>query len=321
MKWRMLLLSAGFLAAPAAAVASCGAENCPLDHPIRWSDAPFAFDVSYQYIDQGQPRIGTDDATVGEIPGLHDEVRTLSRTTTAAATYRLAGAWSVGASLPYIDRYHEHNHNDVGGVEVEQWHYSGIGDVEFGARRLLGGGERWNRFFLSAGVKAPTGVPDAENEDGDRPEPAAQIGSGSWDLLGGFGAEWLLGGAGGAESVDGIPLRLSVTGRWNGQGTDDYRIGAQALINAASELPIGRTFALLGQVNYRVRAKDDPGSSGEDDADTGGSWLYLSPGLRVSTGGLASIYGLVQIPIYQRVNGIQLVSEANLYFGVTGGVF
>jgi len=33
------------------------------------------------------------------------------------------------------------------------------------------------------------------------------------------------------------------------------------------------------------------------------------------------IYGLVQIPVYQRVNGIQLVSDANLYLGVTGGIF
>lgn len=321
MRWRLLLLLAVFLAAPAAAVASCGAENCPLDHAIRWTDAPFAFDVSYQYIDQDQPRVGSDDATVGAIPRHHDEVRTLSRTTTAVASYRFAGAWSVGALLPYVDRYHEHNHNHMGAVLVEQWHYSGVGDMEFGARRIFGGGEHDNRYFVSAGVKAPTGVTDAENEDGDRPEPAAQIGSGSWDVLGGVGAEWLLGGAGGAESEDGIPLRLSVTGRWNGRGTEDYRIGSQAQVHAASEVPIGRTLALLGQVNFRVRAKDDTGSSGEDDADTGGSWLYLSPGLRVSTGRLASIYGLVQIPVYQRVNGIQLVSEANLYFGVTGGIF
>ncbi len=320
MNWRALLVLALLLLSPASALGSCGAENCPLDHAVRWTDAPFAFDVSYQYLDQNQPRVGTNNAAVGEIPGHHDEVRTLSRATTATATYRFAGAWTVGASLPYVDRYHEHNHNHMGAVLVEQWHYSGIGDMEFGVRRSFGGGESAQRYLVSAGVEAPTGVDDAENEDGDRPEPAAQIGSGSWDVLAGFGAEWFLGGGGG-ETDNGIPLRLSVNGRWNGPGTDDYSIGSQAQVNASSEMPIGRTFALLGQVNFRVREKDDTGSSGEEDADTGGSWLYLSPGLRVSTGGRTSIYGLVQIPVYQRVNGIQLVSEANLYFGVTGGIY
>jgi hypothetical protein len=29
------------------------------------------------------------------------------------------------------------------------------------------------------------------------------------------------------------------------------------------------------------------------------------------------VYALVQIPVYQRVNGIQIVSDGNLYVGVS----
>jgi hypothetical protein len=317
---RLMLLCAAALALPSAALASCGAENCPLDHANRWSEAPFSFEVSYQYIDQNQPRVGTDDVSVGAIPRHHDEIRTLNRATTGRATYRFAGAWSVSAALPYIERFHAHIHNHLGVPEYERWEYNGIGDLEVDGLRAFGGGENRSRYFATAGVKMPTGVTDVRNEAGDQPEPAARPGSGSWDFLAGLGTEWRVGGTG-ADQAGSIPLRLSVTGRLNGRGTEEYRIGSQVQAHLASELPIGNTFALLGQANFRVKGKDDVGASGLEEEDTGGSWLYLSPGLRVSTGTRASIYGLVQIPVYQRVNGIQLVSDANLYLGVTGGIF
>ncbi len=319
---RLMLLCAAALAftLPAAALASCGAENCPLDHASRWSEAPFSFDVSYQYIDQNQPRVGNDDASVGALPRHHDEIRTLNRATTGRASYRFAGAWSVSAALPYIERFHAHIHNHLGVPEYERWEYNGIGDLEVDGLRAFGGGEGRSRYFATAGVKMPTGVTDVRNEAGDQPEPAARPGSGSWDFLVGAGSEWRVGGTR-ADDAGSIPLRLSVTGRLNGRGTEEYRIGSQVQAHLASELPIGRTVAVLGQANFRVKGKDDVGASGLEEEDTGGSWLYLSPGLRVSTGSRASIYGLVQIPVYQRVNGIQLVSDANLYLGVTGGIF
>lgn len=317
---RAVTLWACVLTIPTAAFASCGAENCPLDHASRWSEAPFSFEVSYQYIDQNQPRAGTNDVAVGAIPRDHDEIRTLNRATTARASYRFGGVWSVGAALPYIERFHAHNHNDPGGAEYERWSYNGIGDLEVDGFRSFGGPGR-SRYSATAGVKMPTGVTDVKNEAGEQPEPAARPGSGSWDFLVGGGAEWRLGGQAGKEGSGGVPLRLSVTGRWNGRGTEEYRIGPQMQVHLASELPLGDVFALLGQANFRVKGKDDVGSTGLAEEDTGGTSFYLSPGLRVSTGTRASIYGLVQIPVYQRVNGIQLVSDTNLYLGVTGGIF
>ena len=317
---RVALLWACALAIPGAALASCGAENCPLDHSTRWSESKFNLEISYQYIDQNQPRSGTEDVAVGAISRDHDEIRTLNRATTARASYRLGSSWSVGAALPYIERFHAHNHNDPGGAEYERWSYNGIGDLELSGFQSFAGGQGGGRYFATAGVKMPTGVTEVKNEAGEQPEPAARPGSGSWDFLAGAGGEWRLGARSGYEEAAGIPLRLSVTGRWNGRGTEEYRIGPQAQVHLASEYPIGGLFTLLGQANFRVKGKDDVGATGLEEEDTGGSSLYLSPGLRVSTGSQSSIYGLVQIPVYQRVNGIQLVSDVNLYLGVTGGI-
>ena len=84
------------LLAPASLWASCGSESCPLDHMGRWSENPLSFEVTYQYIDQDQPKIGTEDAEVGEIQRDHDEVRTLNRMirlrVAAASPYTLFGA-------------------------------------------------------------------------------------------------------------------------------------------------------------------------------------------------------------------------------------
>lgn len=316
MLWRSLVVAVTLAAIaashPPRSLASCGAESCPLDHASRWSDRPFTFELSYQYLDQDQPRTGTEDAEVGAIPRHHDEVRTLNRITTARAAYR-TGPWSLGASLPFVDRYHAHIHNHAGERILDEWNYSGLGDLEVVGFRSFDGESR--RFFVSAGLKMPTGDTSVPNEEGDQPEPAARPGTGSWDVMAGLGTEWLFGSS---ETV--IPLRLSVTGRFNGYGTEDYRIGPEAQAHLASEYPIGTRFSLLGQANFRLRGKDDVAESGVEEQDTGGSVLYLSPGVRFAVSPGTSIYSLVQIPAYQRVNGIQVVSEANLYVGVTGGL-
>ncbi|HET9250974.1 MAG TPA: hypothetical protein VFP58_02520 [Candidatus Eisenbacteria bacterium] len=304
---------------PGPVFASCGAESCPIDHASRWSEKPFTFELSYQYLDQDQPRAGMDDTEVGSIPRHHDEVRTLSRITTARAGYQ-RGSWSLGATLPFVDRYHAHIHDHAGERTLDEWNYSGLGDLELAALRtfqipdFLPTGK--SRYFVSAGVKMPTGDTSVPNEAGDQPEPAARPGTGSWDLTAGFGWEWF----GPLDDERAVPVRFSVTGRWNGYGTENYRIGPEIQAHLATDVPVSSRLALLGQANFRVRGKDDVAESGVEEDDTGGTVLYLSPGARFAITPRASIYGLVQLPAYQRVNGIQVVSEANLYVGVTGGL-
>jgi hypothetical protein len=48
---------------------------------------------------------------------------------------------------------------------------------------------------------------------------------------------------------------------------------------------------------------------------SGGRALYASPGARVSYRG-AAFYAIAQLPLYQRVNAIQLTSDANYMLGV-----
>jgi hypothetical protein len=301
------------------ALAGCGCDFCPVDQGSQWHEAKFTFDLTQQYIDQDRPRVGTDDAAVGQIPGHHDEVRTLNRATTASLGYRPAEAWAFSASLPYVSRSHAHIHHHLGEDELLRWNYSGLGDLELLATHFIVPRSGAGRYFVRLGVKTPTGDTSVEEVDGQQPEPLARPGTGSWDLLAGLGGEWRIGapGTGGKQ----MPVRVSISGRLPGRGTDDYRAGAEFLAHLGTEYPVAGPVAALLQTNLRVRAKDDAGDSDEEEANTGNSSLYVSPGARVAIGPRTSLYGLFQVPVYQRVNGIQLVADSNLYVGISRGLF
>jgi len=316
---RLVLLWFACLAFPQVARASCGSEQCPIDLGLPWEHSVFTFDLSQQYIDQDQPRAGTHNVAVGAIPSPEDEVRTVNRITTMRAVYRPTAAWSLSAALPFAGRYHEHIHNEAGQPpERQRWSYDGIGDLLLNATRLFGGGESPGpRYSLSAGVKAPTGVTEVPTDNGEQPEPPARPGDGAWSFLAGVGVEWkatvrMPGGAYGS-----LPIRLSAQGRANGRGTEDYRVGSELQLHLGSDYPVSKAVQVSLSADARVRAKDDVGLTDAEAGNIGGTWAYLSPGLRISPGGRAVVYGGVQFPAYRRINGINLVSDRNLYLGIS----
>jgi len=74
------------------AEASCGQAVCSLQAVAiaeRLTRArELTLDLSWEYIDQDQPRIGTRKAFVGEIPsGHHNEIETINRTFKLFADY------------------------------------------------------------------------------------------------------------------------------------------------------------------------------------------------------------------------------------------
>ena len=303
---------------PMGAFASCGSEHCPIDMGMLWEESMLSFDLSQQYIDQNQPRVGTHNATVGQIPSAEDEVRTVSRVTSAHVMYQPAGGWTLSATLPFVNRYHEHIRNGGGSPELQRWNFTGVGDLEAQGSRTFGSGAEGSiRYHVTAGFKAPTGLKHVEPFNGDEPEPPARPGNGAWGAIAGAGAQWslptkMLGGVYGA-----IPIRLSVLGHANGRGTERYRVGSELQTNLGVSYPVARSVEVLLSGDFRVRAKDDVGNTDADRGHTGGTWAFVSPGLRVSPMSRTAFYGVVQLPVYQHINGINLVSDLNLYFGVT----
>lgn len=318
---RTLCLAVIFFAA-AAAHASCGSSSCPLD--LNALNAPvagqFGFDLSFQYINQFHPMIGTHGALVGEIPTDHVEVRTTNRIATAAVSYAVSRDLFVSVSVPWISRSHFHLED---GVTPESWKLNAIGDVTLQSRYRVFASRKSSAagLWLIGGVKLPTGPHDLRNAQGETAEVTLQPGSGTTDGI--VGLSWQS-GVTRATSVEGmmgniavIPFFVTSTYQFRAGDVGGYRLGNELQMNMGTAYPLSRTSIALFQINGRYRAKDRMvnGAFNEDTLFTGGTYVYASPGVRVDTHGMG-VYALVQIPLYQKVNELQLTSRANVVIGV-----
>ena len=298
-----------------ALLANCGSATCPMDPQSLNLPLPrqFTLDFSFQYIDQDQVRIGTHKGFVGEIPSTHDEIRTVNRGIGLLASYATSDQFVLSAVVPFVSRYHEHL--EEASAQLETWRFSDLGDIAVSGRYRVG-----TKVWTTLGVKLPTGARRPTNSEGEAAEVTLAPGSGSYDFFGGVVFQTQLAvpslshGLLGNAAV--MPFFAGATYRRNGSGTESYRIGDELLVNAGLNYPLFTQLQLIAQVNADFRGKDDVGDTDEDPNHTGRTSIFVSPGVRVGLPGGIAAYWVVQVPVYQRVNGIQLTARYNLLTGV-----
>ena len=332
MRYRCIAIAlavAAFITSPI--FASCGSATCPLDLNTlnRPAAGGFSLDLSFEYIDQSHPRIGTHSAHIGELHDAHhDEVRTVNRSTNLLLRYAATDRLQFSLGVPFINRSHEHlasNHTHATDVTVmhntipESWNFHGAGDLMLQGRYALFERGATESLRATAGLKLPTGSHDRADAEGEIAEPSIQPGTGSTDLL--VGLSWEKGllrttaAHGSMGNVAMIPLFVSATWRRNGRGSEDFRAGNEWQLSAGTAYPLASHVELLGQLNVRRKSRDFTAELDGLDPFTGGTFVYASPGVRWSAG-RGALYTLVQLPIYRNVNGIQLTSNYNFVTGV-----
>lgn len=278
----------------------------------------FTTDLSYSYVNQNQPRYGTGMASSAKISelwlaGQEIEDCTVTRTTTASLNYS-SDTWGVNTQLPFVQRTHGTFGDNGASVSLSPDYssYASSSDNGIGDIRVIG---RYTGFSADktagviAGIKLPTGSTNATFNDGVTPlDRSLQIGTGSTDLiLGGF-----LTGAIGEYG-------------WFAQGTVQHAVATKAIAGAdyrpgdAYALNTGIRYAKFGaqftpmlQLNYIHRSPDDVGGAPLD----GGTLMYLAPGALARVGGGTSVYGFIQLPVYQNVIGLQLSPRYTLTLGI-----
>jgi hypothetical protein len=306
----LLVMFAAAFSGPAAA--GCGSAFCSVNTDWStqgaWTEPGGRFDLRYEFIDQDQPRSGTSDVAVGEIPGHHDEVRTINRNWIAAFDYTFNANWSAGIQLPVVSRSHSHLHNHMGAVLPESWSFVEVGDASVAGRYRFGqAGPQMGGFGVQLGVKLPTGQYDVANDAGDLAERSLQPGTGTVDAIAGLfysgsvseDASWF------AETLWTAPLNER----------ENYRPGDRVGVNIGGAYAIGNTISFLLQLNT-VWEDRDTGAEAEPE-DTGGTFVHLSPGVSARLGQRSQVYAFVQLPVYQHVNGVQLVADWAISAGLS----
>lgn len=247
-----------------------------------------------------------------EREGTHSVDRLLSHS--LAAAYGATENLTVGLRLPYLRREkivegHGHGGEEEGeGGTVELGDAEGMGDLTlFGHYRFLHRPQEGIHAAFFFGLKAPTGVDDRRSDEGTRFEAEHQPGSGSWDPMAGIAVTKHLGSLcydanvlyivateGSQETDLGDRLTCNAAFSWRIPGSDHPHAGERSHFHPAWDLIVE------ANGEYRQKEKVD----GEEDENTGGSVIYLSPGVRYSGGGFSASLS-VGLPVVTDLNGTQ----------------
>ena len=276
----------------------------------------FRIDFSFRYADQTRPFVGSEPAQDVLRPkvdfehglmlaGYHREVGGRERFLQSDLTYGLTSRATALLSLPlYTQRAYDISH---GGSFAQNTDTKGFGDMLLGLQYGLVAGPEY-RLAARAAVKLPTGDFKLINPyDRSINDPTIQPGTGSVDFVGAadFSRLGLLG------------LDWTVSGSYQRNTTNDieYRFGDDAIASLSVSRPVVGKVTGSFQVKYwhegRNQFLDRPVPS------TGGTIVYLTPGLRVAMPALMTAYGFVQVPAYRYVNEAQLTPKVAVLFGVS----
>ena len=283
------------------------------------------FSVSVQAQTDNYEEFSNDDLegfATGGIEGVHNT--DAAYIASLAGQYGVTDDFSIGVVAPYVLRYgiregevdHGDTHTHILGDA------RGFGDLVVSAKyRVLSRVEDDFSLAFIAGVKAPTGETEEVSlgHDHNLFETEFQPGSGSWDPHFGIAA----GKNSGPFSVDGN-VRYTVATK----GDQDTNLGDKFAYNLGLSYRIGEgahthddgTFERHHALDLIVEFN---GLWGERqrvgdfiDPHSGGTQLFVSPGLRYSSPWGWNSFVSVGFPVYEDLNGIQNETDIRGTFGI-----
>jgi hypothetical protein len=306
-----LCLVAGSAAAP------CGSASCSLmtdryaqgggEAHQGWSS-----DIRIESVTQTQLREGTHNISAADAQAAGEEAierRTRNLNIVTTLDYGLADGWSVSLRFPVVKRQHDHDVVDEtpGDLTPEQWRFTKVGDVQLMARKQTTSSDAQTATAWFGGLKLPTGSTKQANGDGTVAERALQPGTGTTELVVGYATRVA------TSLTDAAIAQVSFSAALN--KSDEFRPGSRLEASVAWSHAYSPTVGTVLQLNLRKRGHDS-GANAEP-ALSGSTTIDLSPGLTLGVSHGSTLYAYVQLPLYQKVTGIQLVPKHSLAIGWT----
>lgn len=295
--------------------AACGSAFCSLLNDRfalgTWDHVGWSADVRIESVSQTQLRSGTHNISAGDVTGEEAVERHTYNTNLVTTLERSFDMnWSLALRVPVVRRDHLHDLIDetTGALgPSESWQFTRLGDIALLARWQDARQAPEASWAVTGGLKLPTGSIDITNADGARAERALQPGSGTTDLILALAWRSLL------NPADALNLQATWVQALNSR--EQYKPGRRI------ELAGGWSHAMSPVVSAQLQASlvdkaRDSGAQAEPD-NSGSTSVFLSPGINLAIGARGLLYGYVQVPVYQRVNGIQLVPKSAFALGYT----
>lgn len=256
-------------------------------------------DVRYEYYRQSELRSGTGVVDRAALPSPSDEEiqqSTLNRNIWLDLDYVGSASWGVTVQAPYHDRFH--STIAPGDVDVSTSQASGLGDLRI-VGRVQKSGLRTS-YGLQFGLKLPTGRFDQDfatgPQAGELLDRGLQLGTGTTDVL--VGASYFTRPFVSVGCFAQVMLDQPLNSR------ERYRPGPSLAFN--SGIRFLTTGWLTPQVQLNVRWDGRETGSNSDHDNSGSTVIHLSPGVTADLSNRVHAFAFVQLPLYQRVNGLQL---------------
>jgi hypothetical protein len=217
--------------------------------------------------------------------------------------YGVTQDFALFGMLPYFDKRLDMR---MGGQDFTS-RKSGVGDLTLLGRYTAYQNDAPGRTLRIApflGVKAPTGEDNA-HDGARRLPPQVQPGSGSWDVLGGAVVTY--------QTLD-YQIDSQVSYKANREA-NGFRAGDVASLDASLQyrlwprsLGSGVPAFLYGVIEANLVHSAKNRIAGVDDPNSGGTTLFITPGLQYVTRKWIVEAG-VQIPVSQNLNGTALKTD------------
>ncbi len=309
------------LATVSTSVLACASCGCTLssdwDSQGFTTQAGLRLDVRYDTLNQDQLRSGKGKASAADVGASGQEVEKFTRNNylTVGLDYSFSPDWGVNVQLPWINRNHSTLGTGSDGSAVADTAYdsrtASLGDVKVVGRYQ--GFSPQRNFGIMFGLKLPTG---SHTEAGISTDPANPGAAAIID-------RGLQPGSGTTDAILGVYYfdTLNKNWDWFGQAT------VQAALNSSDQYKPGTGYnlnlgvrymgygAVIPQLQLNTRYVQHDTGAQADTISTGGTLMYLSPGLVVPVSKRASVYGFVQLPVYQDVRGVQLTPRYSASIG------
>jgi hypothetical protein len=337
------LALASALPRPTLACATCGC-SLSTDAAMGYSDAPgWRAGLEFDFINQDQLRSDTHSLSNSQVAAINDagghqevEKQTINRYFTASLNYLPNAEWNFGLLVPYIDRSHSTygaamnplTADKVSGASVDS-----LGDIRF--ITSFQGFLPTHNLGFQLGLLLPTGDYGGPNAAGTGtvgrnpvafnsgpnsriPSPgnlldtSLQAGAGATDLIvGGYYYQAV------SQNFDAFINGQFQAALWHklDQPGEDYRPGN--LLTVSFGVRYVENPTIVPQLQFNITNKRTDQGVLADTISTGGTVVYVSPGVSVSVAHDTQIYGFVQLPLYSRLTGIQLFPHWTATVGVS----